>query len=323
MVRCTRVNDTLFAFKIQIEGRTMPDALVSPVDLVDALLNPGLSTSVGSIPLSQYMSGSDSNGGNDSALSLLTQIRFMTDGESKGPPLNAIVGPVEYDIAMKGQGSPAAFVKIMNFIVKNKEKIKPLTIELAHRVAPTDGTKVWPKMVDWTGKVSQRYFMGSDMDTLKKMVADKIFGYDCVGFVANYLVAAGLWKSYQSYEIYQYPTVFPTRITSYADVTSLCILKWGKSHIAIIDSWVADDAAKKSVTVNVCQSSENGPQINKGVELTEAGGTFLISTSKPGTPKMPVGGYVEIYQMPNLRRIRPVVPATVHPTTDVPFPVKH
>lgn len=301
----------------------MPDALVSPADLVDALLNPGLLTNSGPVPLSQYMSGSDENGGNDSAKSLLVPIRFLTDGPgTSGPTLNQTVGPVEYDVALKGQGSTESIVKIMNFIVKNKDKIKNLTIELAHREKPTDGSNNYPKVVDWRGKVGDRYFTGSDLDTLKKMVADKIFGYDCVGFVANYLIAAGVWTNYQPYEIYQWPRVFPTRITSYADVSSLCILIWGRVHIAIIDSWVGEDDANKSVTVNVCQSSTGGPQINKGVELTESSGKFRISTSSPGKPPMPVGGVVDIYQMPNLRRVRPVSPPIEYPKIDIPFPEK-
>jgi hypothetical protein len=127
------------------------------------------------------------------------------------------------------------------------------------------------------------------------MVADKIFGWDCIGFVANYMIFIGLWPKYLGYPIDSWSGVFPTRVLSPADVKTLCIMIWPGSHIAIIDRvWDYDEG---KVTVDVCQSSSGGPKCNVKVKLTKSGDGFQISG---GDPPMPVAGRCLVWRKRDL-----------------------
>ena len=247
------------------------------------------------------------------ASSLLGQVRWMKDG-GIGPKLNDTVGGLRFDIAAKGQGHPDDFVKIMNFIIANKEAVGKLRIEVAHRTKTVNEANQieYVKTIDWTGTAYDRYFkIGSDREALLKMVQDAVFGLDCIGFVSNYLIHVGLWSEYQGYEIDRWPTVFPKRITAYDDVVALCILIWPGSHIAIIDRVTDYNDDNKSCVVDVCQSSKGGPQTNKGVELKQSGGQFQFANL--GKPEMPVRSPVTIHQMIGLRRVYQRGPEISHP----------
>lgn len=298
----------------------MPDVNKSPSDLVRYLTSPGLSTTAGTVPLNQYMCLSLGNGGNDTASSLLGQLRWMRDG-GNGPTLNDLVGPTRFDVALKGQGRPEDFVKIMNFIIANKNAVGKLKIEVAHRTRTTqNGETVFVKTVDWTGLAKDRYFTtNGDRDALVAMVNDKIFGLDCIGFVANYLIYVNVWNEYQGYNIDQWPSLFSQRITSYDEICSLCILIWPGSHIAIIDRVTDYDETNKICTVDVCQSSSGGPQINECVQLKQSAGRFEIAD--PGKPTMPVRGTVTIHQKIGLRRIYQNDPSPDYPAASSSWPV--
>jgi hypothetical protein len=272
----------------------------SPSDFVTFLTAPGLTNDYCTVPIKSYMCLSAGNGGNDTASSLLGQLRWMKDG---GTTLNQNVDPTQYDIALKGQGHPNSIIKIMSFIIKNKAAVAKLRIEVAHREKGPNwpAVKEWVKVVDWTGTVDERYFRGrTDRDALVKMVEDKVFGFDCIGFVSNYLINAGVWDTYHGYEIDQWPNLFSNRILKAEDIDPLCILIWPGSHIAIVDKFV-ELIDENTCVVNVCQSSTGGPQLNELVRLKGSGGRFAIDDR--GSPAMPVVGTVTVHKMPGLRRV--------------------
>jgi hypothetical protein len=111
-----------------------------PSHLVDKLTLWGLKTDVGSVKLNQYMSKSIGNGANDNATALLGNLRWLKDGKT-GPKLNDIVDAERLDILVKGQGHPDDFVKVMNFIVRNKEQLKTIKMSVVHRENDDDGGK--------------------------------------------------------------------------------------------------------------------------------------------------------------------------------------
>ena len=69
----------------------MAEAYYLPYEYVNYLRNPGLAFSGGVVSLNAYMCKTQSNGGNDSATSLIGQLRWMKDGGT-GPKLNSLVG---------------------------------------------------------------------------------------------------------------------------------------------------------------------------------------------------------------------------------------
>ena len=99
----------------------MAEATYLPYHYVDYLRHPGIPFSGGVVALNQYMCKTMSNGGNDSATSLYTNLRWLKDG-GKGPTLNSLVGGGPIDIALKGQGTPSTFAAIWNFMCRNKAR---------------------------------------------------------------------------------------------------------------------------------------------------------------------------------------------------------
>ena len=101
----------------------MAEAQSLPYHLVEDLIKPGLTCMAGKVALRSYMSKTHSNGGADNAEWLLGHLRSKKDG-GVGPTLSALLGGHELDYAMKGQGRPASFVKIWDFMCRNKDLLK-------------------------------------------------------------------------------------------------------------------------------------------------------------------------------------------------------
>ena len=227
-----------------------------PSDFVTSLTDPGLDTMAGSVPLSQYLSLSRDNGGNDRIDALLGALRGsrIRDDQS-GLSIDQTVGSTELDLLWKGQGTPDAFVAMMNFLCENQDQLKDAPGVL--------------------GRVYAAYFReNADANALKKMVADKYFGIDCIGFVANFLRDVGLWDKYYGYEIDQWDRVFTQNVRKPADIRPMNLLVWPGKHVALVDwVWSASDG---QAAVDVCQSSSGGPQCNQHVTLKLAGAQHSV-----------------------------------------------
>lgn len=271
----------------------MAEAFALPFHFVDHLCHPGLNAAAGRIPLNAYLSKTASNGGNDSATSLFGKLRWMKDGGT-GPTMNSLVGGKAVDLALKGQGSGDAFVAIWNFMCRNKEQLKKLDVEVCGR---RDKKKPAEKVVLKTGNVYDLYFKGrSDRAAIEQMIADRFFGIDCVGYVANYLLYNHEWDEYKGAEPAQWPMWHcQGKVNKASEVKALDFLVWN-GHIAMVD-WIWGMVDAKTVQIDVCQSSSGGPQCNERVLLKETSATvsgrrqFLISG---GTPKLPVDGLVVV-----------------------------
>jgi hypothetical protein len=255
-----------------------------PYEFVDFLIKPGLDCDAGVVKLNQYMCKNIKNGGNANATALIGPLRWMKEG-GKGTQLNKIVGGTEIDLILKGQGDPASFTMVWDFMCRNQEMLKAIKLE--------QGKNVY-----------DLYFRGNrDAIALQKMVDHCFFGIDCVGFVANYLMYVGLWDKYQGFEISQWDTVFKTNIKDSDRVRPCQILLWtGFNHIAIVD-WVHYVDGNK-VIVDICQSSTGGPQCNERAILTrtttQGRGNYQMFKIEGGTTNddkkrpVPVGGHVYI-----------------------------
>src|SRR5262249_36205659 len=152
-------------------------------------------------------------------------------------------------------------------------------------------------------KVYDTYFARNrDDDALKKMVADHYFGIDCIGFVANYLRFVHLWNEYRGYEIDQWDRVFTERVNTIDDVEHLNLMVWPGSHVALVHIAWADDLGPRKCKIDMCQSSPGGPQLNRGVYLTDTG-TSTVKGYKLFAleGRIPVGGHCYLMQWPGLR----------------------
>jgi hypothetical protein len=186
-----------------------------------------------------------------------------------------------------GQGYPDDFVLLMEHMADNMDKM---------RAAPELKNK--------------EYFRDPSLDVeaiLNKMVEKKVFGLDCIGFISQYLVYAGVWQEYKPYYPADYRREFKP-VQSLADVERLCLLIWDNYHIAIIDNIDSYDDTKDELVCDICQSSSGqakGPQTNENVTLVKSPGDKFEGAQKfkilrVGSPAMPVPYPVYICKMPGL-----------------------
>lgn len=265
----------------------MAEAMHLPYEYVNLLRKPGLGCSAGTVALDAYLCKTESNGGNDSATSLLGPLRWKKDG-GNGPTLNTLAGGVEIDLALKGQGTHGTFALIWNFMCRNKEMLKTLDVEAcARRTRDKPG-----KQVMRSGSVYKLYFEGrSDKAALEAMIDDRFFGIDCIGFTSNYLRWVGEWDKYYGATPAQWMQWHcKINVDKARDIKPLDFLIWD-GHIAIVD-WVWGMPDDKTVKVDICQSSAGGPQCNEYALLREtnvhASGRRKFKVQHPGTPAMPV-----------------------------------
>jgi hypothetical protein len=271
----------------------MAAATYLPYHYVDHLH--ALTFTGGVVKLKQYMCKTQSNGGNDSATSLFKNLRWLKDGGT-GPTLNTLAGGRLIDEALKGQGQPKTFVAIWDFMCRNKEQLKKLKVEAC---GGREKESNWEKQVLRTGNVYDLYFAGnSDQQAIQKMIADRFFGIDCIGFAAGVLIYNGEWTEYKGAE----PAYWPKwhckeEVSKAADIKALDFMLWD-GHIAMID-WVWEHPTDKSVRVDICQSSDIGPHYNTNVIIKETnqtnwGGRRVFKFENTGSPPSPVTGHFYI-----------------------------
>lgn len=277
----------------------MAESNYLPYHFVNYLRSPGLQAKAGTIPLAQYLCKTKSNGGNDSATSLIGKLRWMKDGGT-GSQMNTLVGGIAVDLALKGQGSGETFIAIWDFMCRNKEQLKKLDVEVCGRRDRGDTDK---KVVLKTGNVYDLYFKGkSDKAAIQAMIADRFFGIDCIGFTGTFLMYTGEWTKYKGATPRQWADWHCSKKINHAkDIKPLDFMIWtGGGHIAIVD-WVWSMVDDKTVKVDVCQSSSGeltGPQCNEFVHLREGSidgtGRRQYYISHRGSPRMPVDGHVYV-----------------------------
>jgi hypothetical protein len=258
----------------------------TPSDFVDYLTDPGLPVYDMNIPLAQYMSSNPNFGGNAEAELVIgtTNRKVPIDevAKTKVSSRTRSIGRLT-----TGQGYPDDFILLMEHITDNLEKVRALP-ELKNK----------------------DYFKTPGMDIeaiLKAMVRTKVFGLDCIGFISQYLVYAGVWQEYKTYYPADYRREFKP-VKSLADVTRLCLVIWNNYHIGIIDNVTSLDPARGELLCDICQSSSGeakGPQTNYDVTLRISPGDTYHGAQKfkiyrAGSPAMPVQAAVYICKMPGL-----------------------
>jgi hypothetical protein len=285
----------------------MPFVTVKPSEFVQELIDPGLEIAgAGRVPLTRYMSAVVEFGGNKECEEVLVPLQSMKDGQG----VKLINQTRNFGRLMTGQGYPSDFKLVMAFLVQHMAEVKRLKTStwVKEKSAPGAASKLVAK-----GSMSafDRYFKGDESPNavLRKMVAGGVFGMDCIGFVSQYLVRAGVWNEYKPYYPGDYVREFKP-VARIDDVKRLNLLIWDNYHIAIIDRIHTSflDNGKKVLRVDVCQSSNSerthGPQTNRRVELQETVGAYkgyrLFKISNVGSPGMPVTNDCYIASMKDL-----------------------
>ena len=256
----------------------------TPSDFVDYLTDPGLPVYDMSIPLKQYVCANPSFGGNAEASRVIgyanQKIYLNENTKTSISSQTRNIGRLT-----TGQGYPDDFILLMEHMADNIGKMRSAS-EL------------------------KEYFRDPNLDVeaiLNKMVEKKVFGMDCIGFVSQYLVYAGVWQEYKPYYPADYRREFKP-VNSLSEVERLCLVIWNNYHIGIIDNVVSYDSDRDEILVDLCQSSSGeakGPQTNSNVTLVKSPGDTFEGAQKfkilrAGSPAMPVQHAVYICKKPGL-----------------------
>jgi hypothetical protein len=279
----------------------MKFARIRPSDFVRQLTIDGIPVSgVGSIPLTQYLCSAPEFRRDYNAEDILGPLRFL-----KGKNGRSIGELRSYDRVVSGQGYPEDIKIVMEFIANNLSEVKKFTVHDSNKAGGVIKTTN-------TYSAAKKYFANGDnpATVLNNMVKGGVFGLDCIGFVSQYLIAAGIWDKYKTYYPKDYVLEFKP-VKSIRDIRRLSVVIWGNYHIAIINkihdyipNFSAPDAA---IRVDICQSSGGGvvgPQVNKNVLLKLGYGDYhgaqLFRFMSRGYPELPVFKDCYIANMPEL-----------------------
>ncbi len=286
----------------------------SPRQYVEFLLTPGLSTCVGAVPLNAYVSVHGRSPNAESMRDLLNNaIGYFSDsridetpgarrrrptdfaprgwdgaiptgsGDPRAAGLNRLErmrdeisthGATAWRSVFSGQAVWTDVVQVMNFLVEQADLMRAIT---------------------GGGHAFRRYFADGPptQATLRQMVADEIFGMDCLGFIGTYLVWCGVRSSYHRISVEQYANAGISScelVSDIAQISERSILLWRPDgnpyqHIAIIDR--VNDRTSRHLNIDICQSSRGGPQLNTNVTLTKVrSGIFSLGCESP----LPVPG---------------------------------
>jgi hypothetical protein len=296
----------------------MPTQLVSlsPSAFVARLIQPGLATRSRPVALARYVSSGQHN---PLAAAVHAQLNQLMSGQLAAPDgqsaaladlrqlrQDVLAAPgAARDTAWRrvftGHGVPAHLVAVWNFILSHRSLLQALPG--FHESREPDSAAVDVSWSTWfaTG------------DPIRAMVADAVFGYDCLGYVGNYLYAAGLEPAFPERSVAQYTWMMGLRpVTSLTELHALAFLLWPggaghTQHIAIVDRvhlLTHNERGRDRVLVDICQSSSGGPQCNQRVMLAPTSGRVHVhGQSLPayrivdgGSPSAPVRGTFTLMQ---------------------------
>ena len=226
-------------------------AQISPaeyVDLLHSLPVPGYTGYEGGIvSITSYMSANPQFGGGTGGNAKAGKLNALLQTLTKGRPENALMRLPDVQRVFTGQGLPMYIATVM-----------ALVNGLRDAVAKDAAFKPCFK----------------EQDFLQAMADDGVFGVDCIGFVGNYLVQAGLEPKYVGRRPLDFAGLFkPVKSLDQVRPNSVVMLTNGL-HIQMID---AVRPANGGLVVDLCQSTKGGPQMNVGVSLTQphSGGSYL------------------------------------------------
>lgn len=198
----------------------------------------------GIVSITSYLSANTMFGGANKAMNLLQTLKRTVKTAGYGSYV------VEGDAArvFTGQGSIDQFVEVFIFMNENKR-----LLQQEHLLKP--------------------YFAKDDW--IQAMIDDHCFGQDCIGFMGTYLAEANVDARYVNRRPLDYASVFiPVKTLEEVEDRSVVMLTNGM-HVQIIDQVIERSKDGNSITVDLCQSSKGGAQLNGGVRISAGGGNYL------------------------------------------------
>ncbi|GLS42232.1 hypothetical protein [Methylobacterium brachythecii] len=249
------------------------NVVMAPSDLVTFVADTGLCGWWGDQPikLNRYMSGNAAYGGSATSNDLLGAISKMrsTGGLTIGTrPQDSTIMWANIG---KGQAYPSDLILTWGWCYDNFDQVQPIKVQLFNYVSNGHGgsktVKDGPPVEMGTFLTSRSRFA----EGMQAFIDRKGFGWDCIGFVQQYLLAIEFYTAY--------PGLLPTQYiggrSGFTEVTRLdqigplnvIAYPW---HVQIIDS--VQSISSNQVKCTICQSSgwaaRSGPMTNDNITIT-------------------------------------------------------
>jgi hypothetical protein len=246
----------------------MAQAFMSPADFAYWVAVEGLSTNGGNVKLNKYMSQSQVNGGSDTSQNLIEQLRRLMEKVGGKPEFR------NYIRMSTGQGDIRDFTELWNWMHAHLDDVRTLKVQTSSLKKNPDGEgylKINGKVLD----LAQVFRTGRPFPAaMGELIENKCFGWDCIGFVSQYLITIGHLQQYETWKSNDYHTHGKfTQIKALDDIGPCCVLVFGDKHIVLVSGvdYVAVDDRTDTLTakVSIAQSYTGGPHARKDCILTQ------------------------------------------------------
>jgi hypothetical protein len=282
----------------------MSQAYMSPAVFAYWVAEEGLPTKGGKVRLNRYMSASDSNGGSYTSQDLLAKLRPLMQKTHSEPAFQNYIR-----IGM-GQGYINDFINLWNWMFDHLAEVRTLKVQTykVEKNKDADGyTKIPGKILD----LAQVFRDGRPFtEAMGELVDNGCFGWDCIGFVSQYLITISHINEYPSWKSDQFLTNGKfTPVKSLAEIEPCCVLVFGDWHIVLVNlvDYIQTDDQKGLITakVSVSQSYTGGPHTRYDRILTQAksGGSVVTQTGVLDNQAQCIVGKnadINVYYLPSM-----------------------
>lgn len=242
-------------------------ALMSPSDFARWVAVEGLLTKGGKVRLNKYMSTSPSHGGSHTSQDLMSKIGGLMKRQGFAPFFR------NWDRLSMGQGYPQDFMTLWDWMYDNLKDLRKLDVQTW---SMKDEVKIPGKVLHLAEVFKDGHAFTDGMAVL---VDNGCFGWDCIGFVCQYLITINHLTQYETWKSHNYISHGKfVPIKTLDEITPLCILVFGEVHIVLVDQvqgvWLNDKTGALEAKVTVSQSYKgthgDGPQTWAGGLLRQS-----------------------------------------------------
>jgi hypothetical protein len=232
-------------------------AFMSPDDFVYWVTVEGLPTTGGNVRLNKYVSADESFGGSDTSQNLMNQLAGLMKRKGTTPPTR------NYARLSTGQGYVTDFIAVWSWMHQNLDDVRKLNVQTSTRKKNAEGK--YDKVDGKVLKLADVFKVGRPFpDGMGELIANGCFGWDCIGFVVQYLITIDHLDEYKTWYSRDYITRGGFKeLKTLDDISPLCVLVFGNWHIVLVnlvyDVSYDDATGLLTATVSVSQSYSGGP----------------------------------------------------------------
>ena len=214
------------------------------------------------------MSQSEVNGGSYTSQDLCNQLSTLMKKVGGQPKF------INYVRMSTGQGDIRDLIELWNWMHAHLDDVRKLKVQTISLKKNPDGDgylKINGKVLD----LAQAFKAGWPFPAaMGELIDNGCFGWDCIGFVSQYLITIGHLTQYETWKSNDYLGRGKFKTISLGDIGPCCILVFGNWHIVLVSGvdYVNVDEATGTLTakVSIAQSYTGGPHSRKDCILMQS-----------------------------------------------------